>query len=117
MIRLCALLLAALLCCNAAAAQSAHDLLAGETRGGKRFADFSISPYMGSYFLAINTKKFTNVRAAGTDEKLFLNPDGKPMPFYDGVVGGRSVGVPGTVARVRAWRPLVMFISRTSACG
>ncbi len=36
-------------------------LLAGETRGGKRFADFSISPYMGSYFLAINTKKFTNV--------------------------------------------------------
>ncbi len=34
---------------------------------------------------------------AAADEKLFLNPDGKPMPFYDGVVGGRSVGVPGTV--------------------
>ena len=33
MIRLCALLLAALLCCNPAAAQTAHDLLAGETRG------------------------------------------------------------------------------------
>ena len=33
MIRLCALLLAALLCCIAAAAQTAHDLLAGETRG------------------------------------------------------------------------------------
>ena len=33
MIRLGALLLAALLCCNPAAAQSAHDLLAGETRG------------------------------------------------------------------------------------
>ncbi len=23
--------------------------------------------------------------------------DGKPMTFYDGVVGGRSVGAPGTV--------------------
>lgn len=34
---------------------------------------------------------------AAADEKLFLNADGKPMPFYDGVVGGRSVGVPGTV--------------------
>ena len=33
MIRLCALLLAALLCCNPPAAQTAHDLLAGETRG------------------------------------------------------------------------------------
>jgi protein SCO1/2 len=33
MIRLAALLLAALLCCSPAAAQSAHDLLAGETRG------------------------------------------------------------------------------------
>lgn len=34
---------------------------------------------------------------AAADEKLFLGPDGKPVPFYDGVVGGRSVGVPGTV--------------------
>src|SRR5215203_738801 len=31
------------------------------------------------------------------DEKLFLLPDGKAMPFYDAVVGGRSVGTPGTV--------------------
>ena len=31
------------------------------------------------------------------DEKLFMGADGKPMPFYDGVVGGRSVGTPGTV--------------------
>ncbi len=28
---------------------------------------------------------------------LFLGRDGKPVPFYDGVVGGRSVGVPGAV--------------------
>jgi gamma-glutamyltranspeptidase/glutathione hydrolase len=34
---------------------------------------------------------------AAADEKLFLGPDGKPMAFYDGVVGGRSVGTPGTV--------------------
>lgn len=34
---------------------------------------------------------------AGADEKLFIGNDGKPMPFYDAVVGGRSVGVPGTV--------------------
>jgi gamma-glutamyltranspeptidase/glutathione hydrolase len=35
--------------------------------------------------------------AAATGQ-LFLRPDGKPMSFTDAVVGGRSVGVPGTVA-------------------
>lgn len=34
--------------------------------------------------------------AAGPD--LFLTADGKPMPFMDAVVGGRSVGVPGVIA-------------------
>ncbi len=34
---------------------------------------------------------------AAADEKLFIGDDGKPMPFYEGVVGGRSVGTPGTV--------------------
>lgn len=34
---------------------------------------------------------------AGVDERLFLAADGKPLPFYEAVVGGRSVGVPGTV--------------------
>ena len=34
---------------------------------------------------------------AAADEKLFVGADGKPMTFIDGVVGGRSVGVPGTV--------------------
>ncbi|NMG74508.1 gamma-glutamyltransferase family protein [Aromatoleum diolicum] len=29
------------------------------------------------------------------DERLFLNVDGEKMAFYDAVVGGRSVGVPG----------------------
>lgn len=32
-----------------------------------------------------------------TTPKLFLNSEGKPLKFYDAVVGGRSVGVPGTV--------------------
>jgi gamma-glutamyltranspeptidase/glutathione hydrolase len=34
---------------------------------------------------------------AAADETLFLGADGKPLPFYDAVVGGRSVGVPGTL--------------------
>ncbi|MDO8441796.1 MAG: gamma-glutamyltransferase family protein [Polaromonas sp.] len=34
---------------------------------------------------------------AAADEKLFLGVDGKPVAFYEGVVGGRAVGVPGTV--------------------
>ena len=34
---------------------------------------------------------------AGVDENLFIGVDGKPMAFYDGVVGGRGVGVPGVV--------------------
>ena len=34
---------------------------------------------------------------AAADEKLFIGADGKPMQFYDAVVGGRSVGTPGTL--------------------
>ncbi|HEU5293979.1 MAG TPA: gamma-glutamyltransferase family protein [Burkholderiaceae bacterium] len=34
---------------------------------------------------------------AAADDKLFLQPDGQPMPFTQAVVGGRSVGVPGAV--------------------
>src|SRR5260221_2964579 len=32
---------------------------------------------------------------AGATPELFLGPDGKPAPFMDAVVGGRSTGVPG----------------------
>ncbi|MCP8938124.1 gamma-glutamyltransferase [Alsobacter sp. SYSU M60028] len=39
--------------------------------------------------------------AAATPER-FLGPDGKPMKFYDAVVGGRSVGVPGTLRMLEA---------------
>jgi gamma-glutamyltranspeptidase/glutathione hydrolase len=34
---------------------------------------------------------------ADVDESLFLQPDGRPMPFTAAVVGGRSVGVPGAL--------------------
>ncbi|OJU05424.1 MAG: gamma-glutamyltransferase [Rhizobiales bacterium 65-79] len=33
---------------------------------------------------------------------LFLDANGKPLPFYDAVVGGRSVGTPGTVRLLEA---------------
>ena len=32
---------------------------------------------------------------ASASPEMFLGPDGKPRKFYDAVVGGRSVGVPG----------------------
>ena len=35
---------------------------------------------------------------AAADEKLLLGADGKPLAFYDAVVGGLTVGTPGTVA-------------------
>ncbi|MGM9425352.1 gamma-glutamyltransferase family protein [Hydrogenophaga sp. MI9] len=35
---------------------------------------------------------------AAATETLFLGGDGKPMPFMEAVVGGRSVGTPGAVA-------------------
>lgn len=34
---------------------------------------------------------------AAADERLFLGADGKPLAFHQAVVGGRSVGVPGTL--------------------
>lgn len=34
---------------------------------------------------------------AAADEKLFLRADGSTMDFYEAVIGGRAVGVPGTV--------------------
>lgn len=34
----------------------------------------------------------------GATDKLFLGDDGKPLPFFDAVLGGISTGVPGAVA-------------------
>jgi len=39
---------------------------------------------------------------AAADERLFLGADGKPVPFEQAVVGGRSVGVPGAVRLLEA---------------
>jgi gamma-glutamyltranspeptidase / glutathione hydrolase len=56
----------------------------------------------GAFLLHFNGKEVDafdgrETAPAAADEKLFIGADGKPMPFYEGVVGGRSVGVPGTV--------------------
>ncbi len=40
--------------------------------------------------------------AAGPD--YFLRPDGTPMDFWEAVIGGRSVGVPGTLALLAEMR-------------
>lgn len=39
---------------------------------------------------------------ASATEKLFQAADGKAMSFYDGVVGGRSVGAPGVLRMLEA---------------
>ncbi len=39
---------------------------------------------------------------AAADERQFLGADGKPVPFAQAVVGGRSVGVPGAVRLLQA---------------
>ena len=36
------------------------------------------------------------------DERLFFTAEGKPMAFYDAVVGGRSVGTPGVLRLLEA---------------
>jgi gamma-glutamyltranspeptidase / glutathione hydrolase len=46
--------------------------------------------------LAFYDGRETAPAAAGPD--LFLTKDGTPMPFYQALLGGRSVGVPGAVA-------------------
>ena len=39
---------------------------------------------------------------AAADERLFVLPGGKPMPLRQALVGGRAVGVPGTVRLLEA---------------
>ncbi len=39
---------------------------------------------------------------AAADERLFLQPDGTPMPLAQAVASGRSVGVPGVVRMLEA---------------
>ncbi|MEU1669529.1 gamma-glutamyltransferase [Streptomyces sparsogenes] len=59
----------------------------------------------GGYFVYYNAKQhkvFTldgrETAPGSADEKLFLDKDGKPIPFADAVTSGLSVGTPGTPA-------------------
>jgi len=38
------------------------------------------------------------VAPAGATDRLFLDDQGKPLPFFDAVLGGISTGVPGAIA-------------------
>ncbi len=46
---------------------------------------------------AMTTLDGRETAPAAAKPERFLGPDGKPMKFYDAVIGGRSVGVPGTI--------------------
>ncbi|MSP48252.1 MAG: gamma-glutamyltransferase [Alphaproteobacteria bacterium] len=46
---------------------------------------------------ALTTVDARETAPAAAKPDRFLGPDGKPMRFYDAVVGGRSVGVPGVL--------------------
>lgn len=59
----------------------------------------------GGGFLAYYDAKSKQIRTydgretapAAAKPDRFLDKDGKPLPFYDAVIGGKSVGVPGTL--------------------
>ncbi|WP_095149134.1 gamma-glutamyltransferase [Pseudomonas sp. Irchel s3a18] len=46
---------------------------------------------------AVRTYDGRETAPAGANEKLFLQADGKPMPFPQAQIGGRSVGTPGVL--------------------
>jgi gamma-glutamyltranspeptidase/glutathione hydrolase len=59
----------------------------------------------GGYFVYYNAKRHTVSTLDGretaplsADKNLFLDDDGKPLPFADAVTSGLSVGTPGTPA-------------------
>lgn len=57
----------------------------------------------GAFLLHYDGQKVTAFDGRETaplaaDPQLFLDGDGKPLPFKEAVIGGRSVGVPGAVA-------------------
>lgn len=63
---------------------------------------------------------------AAAKPERFLGPDGKPMKFYEAVVGGRSVGVPGTLRLLEAahkswgklpWKDVIEPAARLSEDG
>ena len=51
---------------------------------------------------ALQARDGRETAAAAADERLLLLPSGKPMPVQQALVGGRAVGVPGTVRLLEA---------------
>ncbi|MFL6968884.1 gamma-glutamyltransferase [Pseudomonas alvandae] len=50
---------------------------------------------------AVRTYDGRETAPAGASEKLFLQADGKPMPFTAAQIGGRSVGTPGVLRALK----------------
>ena len=46
---------------------------------------------------AVETYDGREVAPQSAHSRMFLNPNGEPKSFFDAVVGGKSVGVPGLV--------------------
>ena len=91
--------------CDAVAANNVPSsylpLLAGETRGGKPFADFSIKPYLGSYFMVVNTKKFDNVHLRRA-LSLALDRSQLPAILHGGEIGVASYTPGAPIASLTA---------------
>src|SRR5215208_4625824 len=51
----------------------------------------------GAFRGSLSTLDGRETAPAAAKPDLFIGRDGKPMPFMEAVVGGRSVGVPGTM--------------------
>ncbi len=62
--------------------------------GGGAFLVYYDAPDQKAHHL----RRPRNRAPAAARPDQFLGPDGKPRPFLDQVVGGQSVGIPGTIA-------------------
>ncbi len=102
---------------NPLATQAGHQIL----RAGGSAVDAAIAVQMvlglvepqssgiggGAFLMYFDGQKVTahdgrETAPASADPELFLGPDGKPLPFEDAVLSGRSVGVPGAVRMLEA---------------
>jgi gamma-glutamyltranspeptidase / glutathione hydrolase len=74
----------------------------------------------------VHTYDGREIAPASARSERFLGKDDKPLEFYDGVIGGKSVGVPGTVRMLGMthkahgrlpWRQLVQPVIRIARQG
>ncbi|MDC1067219.1 gamma-glutamyltransferase [Alphaproteobacteria bacterium] len=54
--------------------------------------------YFNNFTNQITTLDGRETAPLNVDEKIFQDSNGKPIKFFDAVVGGKSVGTPGTPA-------------------